>query len=220
MSSINIKKIESFYRNRTSQPMGPHRFFSVLVPFIEVEGELYLLFEERATGNIMAPGEICFPGGHLEPGESPDRCALRETEEELGLPRERIKYIGRGDTLYGFSNYTLYTAVGEISYEDFLDLEPDPVEVAEPFIVKVSEFMEKPPFIHHSNAVVDRSDFPYELAGITEDYPWSIGNWNTVIYNVKDGVGATGKDRIVWGLTGGIVKHVMDQLEEIQSVFR
>ena len=165
----------------------------------------------------MAPGEICFPGGHMEAGESAGRCALRETEEELGIPTRNIRFVGRGDTLMGFSGYTLYTTVGEISYEDYLNITPEPSEVAEGFLVKVSEFLENEPFIYTSEVIADRSDFPYELAGITEDYPWSMGKWDTVIYNVND---INGRHRIVWGITGGLVKHVMEQLGEAMDVFR
>ena len=202
MKNIDIKTVATYYRDRERLPMGRHRFFSVLVPFIEVDGELYLLFEERAGGNIMDPGEICFPGGHMEPGESPGRCALRETEEELGIPMNNIRFLGRGDTLKGFSGYTLYTTMGEVMYQDYLDMKPDEAEVAEGFLVSVNEFMEKEPYVYSSEVVADRTGFPYELAGISEDYPWSKGKWDTVIYNVKD---MNGKDRIVWGLTVGIV---------------
>lgn len=197
--------------------MGKHTFYSVLVPFVEVDEELCLLFEKRAEGNIKDPGEICFPGGHLEEGESAGRCAMRETEEELGIPAERITFIGRGDTVRGFANYTLYTTIGKVEYEDFLNMKPEETEVAEGFLVKVSEFMDKEPYVYKSEVVAKRDDFPYELAGITPDYPWTMGKWDTVIYNVKD---ISEKDRIVWGLTGGIVRHVMSQLAEAEDVFR
>ena len=214
---IDMKSISSFYQNRKRLPMGKHSYFSVLVPFVEVEGELCLLFQQRATGDIMSSGEICFPGGHMEAGESAGRCALRETEEEMGIPSDRIRFVGRGDTMKGFSGYTLYTTIGEIKHEDYLNMNIEKSEVAEGFLVKVSEFLDKPPYVYKSNVIADRSDFPYELAGIYEDYPWSMGTWDTVIYNVED---IEGKHRIVWGITGGIVRHVMDQIEELIDSYR
>ncbi len=223
--NIDIKSIKAYYQNRKRLPMGNHRFFSVLVPFVEIEKEdgkkgekeLCLLFEERANGNIMAPGEICFPGGHMETDESAGRCAIRETEEELGIPGDRIRFIGRGDTLRGFSNYTLYTTIGFIDYEDYLCMKPELSEVAEGFLVRVSQFLDNEPYVYESEVIADRTDFPYELAGITPDYPWSVGKWDTVVYNVED---TNGKHRIVWGITGGIVRHVMDQLTEITDDYR
>ena len=220
MRKLDIKDIETYYKDRKRTPMNKHTYFSVLVPFVEVEGELYLLFEQRAEGKIMAPGEICFPGGHMEPGESPGRCALRETEEELGIPAGNIKFLGRGETLMGFSSYTLYTTIGQVDYEDFLKISPHTEEVSEGFLVKISEFMDNEPYVYSSVVYADRTDFPYELAGITPDYPWTKGKWETVVYRVKDGLDSQGKERIVWGLTGGIVRHVMGQLEEASHVFR
>ena len=224
-SELNMKALSAYYGDRKRMPIGKHNFFSVLVPFVEVEEEgkedgkkeLCILFELRAEGNIMDPGEICFPGGHMEPGESAGRCAFRETEEELGIPAKNIKFIGRGDTLRGFSNYTLYTTIGGVDYEDYLNMKVEASEVAEGFLVKVSEFLNAEPCVYSSTVIADRTDFPYEYAGIKEDYPWSVGKWDTVIYHVND---IDGNERIVWGITGGIVRHVMDQLEEIVNNYR
>ncbi len=43
--------------------------------------------------NAHGQGEWCFPGGHLEMGETPEQCAVRETREETGL---EIKNLRRG----------------------------------------------------------------------------------------------------------------------------
>ena len=61
------------------------------------------------------PGEVCFPGGHVERGENPRDTALRETFEEIGVPIERIEVIGQGDTLYGYANYTPIHLYGDYS---------------------------------------------------------------------------------------------------------
>lgn len=214
---LDMKTVSAYYADRERLPMERHRYFSVLVPFVDVEGELCLLFQQRATGDIMSSGEISFPGGHMEPGESAGHCALRETEEEMGIPVKNIRFVGRGDTMKGFSGYTLYTTIGEIKYEDCQHMTLEKNEVAEAFLVKVSEFLDNEPFVYESDVIADRTDFPYELAGISEDYPWSMGKWHTVVYNVND---INGVHRIVWGITGGIVWHVMDQLREAIETYR
>lgn len=66
----------------------------MLIPLVEKDGELHLLFEVRAKHMESQPGEICFPGGHVEQGENPKDAALRETFEELGIPTEKIELIG------------------------------------------------------------------------------------------------------------------------------
>ena len=99
-------------------------FFSVLVPVVERAGELNLLFEVRAKNMKSQPGEICFPGGHVEKGETPQQAALRETFEEIGIDRQKIELIGPGDILYGYANYTLFTYMGIIGERDLQAIQP------------------------------------------------------------------------------------------------
>ena len=64
--------------------------YAVLVPLLRRADGLHLLYEVRSAALRRQPGEVCFPGGKLEPGEAPLDCALRETWEELGLAREHF----------------------------------------------------------------------------------------------------------------------------------
>ena len=73
--------------------------YSVLVPLVEREGGLSLLYEVRAGSLRRQPGEVCFPGGRLEGAESPEECALRETWEELGIPRAEDPHPGAAGRL-------------------------------------------------------------------------------------------------------------------------
>ncbi|NEU34154.1 CoA pyrophosphatase, partial [bacterium LRH843] len=58
--------------------------FAVLVPLVQKQDELHVLFEVRAHHLRRQPGEICFPGGKIEPNDStPQDAAVRETTEEL-----------------------------------------------------------------------------------------------------------------------------------------
>ena len=74
--------------------------FAVLVPLVEGPEGLSLLYEVRPAKLHHHSGEVCFPGGRMEPGETPRQCALRETREELGIPAERIGLLGDLDFLY------------------------------------------------------------------------------------------------------------------------
>lgn len=207
----NIEKIKNIYTGRESRPAGKHRFFSVLVPFVEKDGELNLLFEVRSSTIGSDPGEICFPGGHMEKGETPVEAALRETEEETGIPVSEIEVIGQGDTLYGYANYTLYTTMGIISYEAYKKAVIEKAEVEELFLVPLRRFEETEPEVYDQKIALQIcDDFPYDKLGITKDYYWRQGPWAVPIYDVDN--------RLVWGLTARIVMQMMKVLEEEKNL--
>lgn len=64
--------------------------YAVLIPFVTTEEGKALLLEVRSQ-LVKQPGEICFPGGRVEAGETPVETAVRETCEELGLKPEDIE---------------------------------------------------------------------------------------------------------------------------------
>ena len=122
---------------------------------------MFILLEERAKDMITDPGEICFPGGQLEEGESPLECALRETYEETGIAPEYIDVIGRGDTLYGFANYTLYTTIAVLRPGALDHIKIQKSEVAEVFLRPLDSFSEEP-YEFASAVSPDYDGFPYE----------------------------------------------------------
>ena len=85
---------------------------AVLVPFVEKDGKWHLLFEQRALHLRKQGGDICFPGGRLNEGESPREAALRETEEELLIPREEIEIVAGLDPVCGPSLGLVWPFVG------------------------------------------------------------------------------------------------------------
>ena len=78
--------------------LGATAAYAVLVPVAETAEGLSLLYEVRSPALHHHSGEVCFPGGRMEPGETPEHCALRETWEELGIPPEDIRLLGRADS--------------------------------------------------------------------------------------------------------------------------
>ena len=85
-----------FYGDHVPTLLEARHEYAVLCPLVERPNGLHLLFEVRSAG-VSQSGETCFPGGQMEPGEAPADCALRETEEELSIPRAEIRafFCGR-----------------------------------------------------------------------------------------------------------------------------
>ena len=67
----------------------------MLVPLYVQDGRLHAVFTKRRDDLRRHPGEISFPGGRQDDDESDLRLtALREAEEEIGLPREAVELVG------------------------------------------------------------------------------------------------------------------------------
>jgi len=91
---------------------------------------IYLLFTRRTDKVLHHRDQISFPGGRLEPGESLRNCALRETQEELGVAADGILILGDLTPLYiPPSNYCIYPTVAATETE--ISFSPHPQEVAE-----------------------------------------------------------------------------------------
>src|SRR6266571_3579235 len=79
---------------------------AVLVPLVNRPDGLTVLLTERSAELPDHAGQISFPGGRVEPGDADvGVAALRETEEEVGLPRERVALLG---TLADYETVTGY----------------------------------------------------------------------------------------------------------------
>lgn len=79
----------------TPPPGGNARLGAVLMLFGEGEQGGELLLTERAHDMRSHPGQVSFPGGSLDPGETPVQAALREAEEEIGLDPASVEVFGR-----------------------------------------------------------------------------------------------------------------------------
>lgn len=81
---------------RVVAPEGDRRS-AVLVPFVQRPAGPALLFVEKAAHLRRHAGQIAFPGGALDAGETTEQAALREAWEEIGLAPELVEVLGRLD---------------------------------------------------------------------------------------------------------------------------
>ena len=122
-------------------PCAPITPAAVLVAVIERAGTLSVLLTRRAEQLARHAGQISFPGGRADPGDgTPQRTALREAEEEVGLPAARVEIAGRLDDYLVGTGYRITPVVGLVSEPPAL--EADRREVAEIFEVPLPFVME------------------------------------------------------------------------------
>jgi 8-oxo-dGTP pyrophosphatase MutT (NUDIX family) len=89
---------------------------AVLAPlYVDAAGELHAVFTRRRDDLRRHPGEISFPGGRQDPGETLLETALREAHEEIGLPPGAVDVLGALEPTPTFvTNYAIYPFVGLI----------------------------------------------------------------------------------------------------------
>ena len=193
------------FQEHTPGLLGATRAYAVLCPFLDGPDGPELLYEVRAAG-IRQAGEVCFPGGRMEPGETPLECALRETEEELSIPREYVTPFGETDFLCNQRGFLLRPVAGYVSAEGLRRLKASPAEVSETFTVPVSYLRGTPPE-RYAYDLIPRppADFPYEAVGIPHDYPWASGRVEVPVWRWRG--------RVIWGMTARITAGLINDLD-------
>jgi 8-oxo-dGTP pyrophosphatase MutT (NUDIX family) len=114
----------------------------VLVPLYERDGEFHAVFTKRRDDLRRHPGEISFPGGRRDDGDSDlSETALREAEEEIGPPRSDVEVVGAlQPTPTIATGYSVYPFVGLI--EPGHEWKLSPREVAEVIELSFAELQE------------------------------------------------------------------------------
>ncbi len=170
----------------------PPKPAAVLVPLVQGGDGLRVLLTRRTDHLRDHAGQISFPGGRTEASDAgPDATALREAEEEVGLPPSRVQLIGRMPTYTTITGYVVTPVVGLVeSAFDLSELVLDRGEVAEAFAVPLP-FLMNP--AHHRRHV-------FEFEGGQRQFlsmPWQ-------------GPGADGLHReyFIWGATAAMLRNL------------
>lgn len=154
---------------------------AVLAPLYEVDGEVVVVLTRRAQHLRSHKGEVSFPGGRQEPGESLWETALREAREEVGLDAAEVTAIGELDHLRTvMSQSFIVPFVGELARVPRLTPSPDEVELV--LHVPLWELM---------------------ADGVFREERWGVPPMDRPIYFFEV-VGDT-----IWGATGAMLRNLL-----------
>ncbi|GAM13561.1 NUDIX hydrolase [Mesobacillus selenatarsenatis] len=204
---MNINQISNTLLGRTPSILGHEKFikFAVLLPLVEVNGEVHILFEVRSLKMRRQPGEVCFPGGKLEEGEDPQKAAVRETSEELGIKESEIIDVFPLDYMVSAFGTIIYPFAGRIS--NLNTIIPNEAEVGEVFTVPLSFFKKNQPDSYKINFQVEPEDgFPFDLIIGGENYNWQTRTMDEYFYSTNG--------KVIWGLTARVLTHFIELMEQ------
>lgn len=161
---------------------------AVLVPLVQ-RVELTVLLTQRTAHLHDHPSQISFPGGRRDPGDADAvDTALREAEEEVGLPRAAVEVLGSLPTYTTGSGFVVTPVVGLVPPD--LPLRPDPFEVAEVFEVPIAWLMDPS---HHQRHAVEMNGVRREFLSI----PWQTRD-----------AGGLERRYFIWGATAAMLRNL------------
>jgi 8-oxo-dGTP pyrophosphatase MutT (NUDIX family) len=135
---------------------------AVLVPIVAREPETTVLLTLRTAHLSAHSGQIAFPGGKIETGDAtPIETALRESEEEIGLPRELVTPLSLLDRHNTGTGFRIIPVLGLVD-PSFVPV-PDPNEVADVFEVPLAFLMEEENHMRHLREWNDRRILFYAM---------------------------------------------------------
>ena len=133
------KKLEDRPPAELEAPDGIRRA-AVLAPLFVKEKELWVLFTKRSENLVTHRGQVSFPGGAQEEGDADlMETALRETEEEIGLPRDKVVVLGKLSPIVTVTDFYVEPYVAAIPYP--VELKPSPDEIEALWEIPVAALM-------------------------------------------------------------------------------
>ncbi|MDR3348877.1 MAG: CoA pyrophosphatase [Acidaminococcales bacterium] len=165
--SDEYSKIKKFIEKRPSRLRYEYESdydqAAVLLPLLRTDEGPAVLFQVRSATLDWQPGEICFPGGRMETGETAGAAALRETCEELSVAAADVEIYGPLDSLAAQMGMIVHPYVGRILAPE--KIKPSRDEVAEVFTVPFERLLDMRPRVGKIKVVTQPADddFPYDL---------------------------------------------------------
>lgn len=185
-------------KNHKSTLIGMESFqkFAVCIPLLPKESGYDVVFEVRSENIGRQPGDICFPGGRMEEGETPEEAVVRETAEELLIRKEQLDVLGLMDIYLTDTGNMIYPYAAILNnYEGTYSRQ----EVAKTFSVPLDFFLETEPEVYYTRLEVKpENDFPFERIRGGRKYPWRERKNAVYFY--------TYEEYVIWGMTARMME--------------
>ncbi|MEH7416637.1 CoA pyrophosphatase [Neobacillus drentensis] len=201
---MDLDSVLNKLNGHTPKILGSERFskYAVLLPLLQKEDGIHVLFEVRSLELRRQPGEICFPGGRIDAQDINEQdAAIRETVEELGINNLDITDVFPLDYMISPFGMILYPYVGYIKNPE--KIQPSPAEVGEIFTVPLSFLIHNKPEIYRVSLKAEpEENFPFELIPGGENYNWRARGMDEYFYRYGG--------KTIWGLTARILAHFIE----------
>lgn len=152
---------------------------AVLIALVDRPEGATVLLTRRADGLANHAGQVAFPGGRIDAGETAEQAALREAEEEVGLAPDRVRLVGRSDPYETVTGFAITPVVGIVTPP--LALRLCTAEVADAFETPLT-------------VVLDEARYERRFHQRGDDGP------RRYFYAV------THEERLIWGATAGMLR--------------
>lgn len=178
---------------------------AVLIPLVKINQEWHVLFQVRAFSMRKQPGDISFPGGHIDDtDESPKVAAIREAHEELGIAMNDVEVIGNLSPFITSPSFVIYPFVGILHDYPLPNYNKD--EVEELFTVPLEWLLSHEPYMHEVDiAPTPNEDFPFHKIANGQKYKWRTRTVEEWFYEYEH--------YTIWGATARILKYFIELLQ-------
>jgi 8-oxo-dGTP pyrophosphatase MutT (NUDIX family) len=172
-------------RDRPDEDAIPLKPAAVLIGLVDQPGGLTVILTRRSDTLRSHTGQVALPGGRCDPGETPWEAALREAEEEIGLPASHVQLAGLSTPYQTGTGYHVVPVVGFVTTG--FTLVPNPEEVAEVF------------------------ETPFEFLMDTANHEQREGR--SPAGQLRRYYAIPWRDQLIWGATAGMLRALHDRLQ-------
>lgn len=116
---------------------------AVLVPLGQLRGSPAMLFTKRTDTVGTHKGQVSFPGGRMDPSDDDAiHCALRELDEEVGVPPREVEVLGPFHDVMSITGLRVTPVLGYLGELDPARWSPRPGEVEDVFTLTLDELVD------------------------------------------------------------------------------